>query len=96
MSKFLKKFICCLFVGLCTVILTSCVIEFVPDYSPENPEQPKHEHTVCPECGKCTAIDCDGTLEDKCAGHTVEPEQPATSSLELTAITKFILIVEYI
>lgn len=79
MSKFLKKLICFLFVGLCSVTLTSCVIEFVPTNSPDNPdtpEQPKHEHTACPECGKCTATDCDGTVEDKCAGHE-DVEKPS-------------------
>ena len=40
MSKLLKKLICCLFVGLCSVSLASCVIEFVPTTSPENPENP--------------------------------------------------------
>ena len=51
----------------------------------ETPETPKHEHVVCPECGKCTAEDCDGAAEDKCAGHTTEPETPVASALELTA-----------
>ena len=45
--------------------------------TPEQPETPKHEHVACPECGKCTAEDCDGAEADKCAGHEVEPEQPA-------------------
>ena len=76
MSKLLKKLICFLFVGLWSVSLASCTIVFVPDYSPENPEQPKHEHIVCPECGKCTATDCDGTVEDKCAGHE-DVEKPS-------------------
>ena len=48
--------------------------------TPVEPEQPTHEHTLCPECGKCTAADCDGADTDKCAGHTpVEPEQPAVN-----------------
>lgn len=29
-----------------------------------------HEHTACPECGKCTASDCTGAASEKCAGHT--------------------------
>ena len=41
------------------------------------PEQPAHEHVLCPTCGKCTAEDCDG--EDKCAGHTTEPETPVVT-----------------
>lgn len=40
MSKLLKKLICLLFVGLCSVSLASCVIEFVPTNSPDTPEQP--------------------------------------------------------
>ena len=30
---------------------------------------PIHEHVVCPECGLCTASDCDGAATDKCVGH---------------------------
>ena len=36
-------------------------------------DEPKHEHTVCPECGKCLAEDCDG---EKCEGH--EPKHEHT------------------
>ena len=35
--------------------------------------EPSHEHVACPECGKCTAADCDGAEEDKCQGHEVTP-----------------------
>lgn len=35
-----------------------------------------HEHTPCEKCGLCTATDCDGTAEDKCAGHKIEQEEP--------------------
>ena len=38
-------------------------------------EAPKHEHVACPECGKCTAKDCDGSAEEKCAGHTAQPTE---------------------
>ena len=38
----------------------------------ETPEPEEHVHTACPECGKCTAEDCTGTAEEKCAGHEVE------------------------
>ena len=38
-------------------------------------EAPKHEHVACPECGKCTAKDCDGSAEEKCAGHAVQPTE---------------------
>ena len=46
----------------------------------EDPDLPKHEHTACSECGKCTSKDCDGTAADKCAGHDpVEPSDPNPS-----------------
>ena len=32
-------------------------------------EAPAHEHVACPTCGLCTAEDCDGVEEVKCAGH---------------------------
>ena len=38
-------------------------------------EAPKHEHVACPECGKCTAKDCDGSAEEKCAGHAAQPTE---------------------
>ena len=50
----------------------------------ETPEPEEHVHTACPECGKCTAEDCTGTEEEKCAGHEVEPEQPQSGVAELT------------
>ena len=50
--------------------------------TPEQPEVPTHEHTACPECGKCTAADCDGTDADKCQGHEVEPEHEHTACPE--------------
>ena len=34
-------------------------------------EVPAHEHVACPTCGLCTAADCDGAAEVKCAGHEV-------------------------
>ena len=37
---------------------------------------PTHEHVACPTCGKCTAEDCDGVQEDRCAGHEVSPDEP--------------------
>ena len=40
------------------------------DIEGEQPE-PKHEHVACPECGKCTADDCDGAEEEQCAGHEI-------------------------
>lgn len=55
-------------------------IEYYGDsQSGSTPEQPTHEHTVCPECGKCTAADCNGTDADKCQGHEVEPEHEHTA-----------------
>jgi hypothetical protein len=46
-----------------------------PD-KPDEPVDPKHEHVVCPECGKCTDPECDGRFSEKCPGHNEEPEQP--------------------
>ena len=43
-----------------------CTAEILPA---EEPEVPTHEHVECPECGKCTAEDCTGAEEEKCAGH---------------------------
>ncbi|MBQ2891485.1 MAG: hypothetical protein IJE45_01175, partial [Bacilli bacterium] len=43
-----------------------CTAEILTD---EEPEVPTHEHVACPECGKCTAEDCTGAEEEKCAGH---------------------------
>ena len=34
-------------------------------------EAPVHEHVACPTCGLCTDLACDGTAEEKCAGHAV-------------------------
>lgn len=50
--------------------------------SGSTPEQPTHEHTACPECGKCTAADCNGTDADKCQGHEAEPEHEHTACPE--------------
>ena len=41
--------------------------------SGSTPEQPTHEHTACPECGNCTATDCDGAETEKCLGHEEQP-----------------------
>ena len=45
----------------------------------EGVEEPKHEHVVCPTCGLCTAEDCTGTAEEKCAGHAGESEVKTAS-----------------
>ena len=39
---------------------------------------PTHTHTVCTECGKCTAEDCTGEATDKCEGHTSTPVDVTT------------------
>ena len=41
---------------------------------PEPEPEPEHEHTACPTCGKCTSENCDGTEEEKCQGHEVDPD----------------------
>ena len=51
----------------------------------ETPE-PSHEHVACPECGKCTAEDCDGADDVKCAGHeVVTPEIIEATVAEILA-----------
>ena len=40
---------------------------------------PQHEHEACPECGKCTADDCDGASDEKCEGH--ETKAPSTGGM---------------
>ena len=50
-------------------------------------EPEEHTHTECPTCGLCTAKDCDGTAEEKCAGHYVEPEVANKTVAELIALT---------
>ena len=42
--------------------LSSCVSV------PENPVEDNHIHTECKICGKCTDVDCPGTVEEKCQG----------------------------
>ena len=46
-------------------------------------EVPAHEHVACPTCGKCTAADCDGAAEEKCAGHEVTPSESVTVTLNV-------------
>ena len=53
--------------------------------APEQPETPKHEHVACPECGKCTAEDCDGAAEEKCAGHQQAGEPKEAVTVTFTA-----------
>ena len=60
----------------------------VESSTPEQPEVPTHEHTACPECGKCTAADCDGAEAEKCAGHEVEPELPSAEAVTVTLTIK--------
>ena len=38
-------------------------------------DEPVHEHTPCPECGKCTDPECDG---EKCLGHVITPSHEHT------------------
>lgn len=66
--------------------------ENVNPETPLEPEQPTHEHTLCPECGKCSVANCDGKEEDKCQGHTsVEPEQPFWSISLITSIISILV-----
>ena len=53
--------------------------------TPIDPE-PSHTHVACPTCGLCTAEDCDGADEVKCAGHeVVEPTVITTIAEALAA-----------
>ena len=48
-------------------------------------------HTACPECGKCTAQDCDGAEEVKCPGHEEEGPLTIAKALELADGTEVVL-----
>ena len=52
-------------------------------------EKPPHEHVACPICQLCTADDCDGTAEEKCAGHTVVGEYAHTFDFGTTAASGY-------
>ena len=49
---------------------------------PVVPEPSVHEHVACPTCGLCTAEDCDGAADVKCAGHEVVTPSVVTSIAE--------------
>ena len=58
--------------------------------TPDTPvvPEPSHEHVACETCGLCTAEDCTGAAEEKCAGHEVTPTEPEaieTTVAELAA-----------
>ncbi len=65
--------------GSTTKYLNLMVVSVAEATGSETPA-PEHTHTVCDECGKCTAEDCTG---EKCEGHE---EAPATSAEETFAI----------
>lgn len=49
----------------------TATITIVSAGSNEGGNTPAHQHTTCPECGKCTDSDCDG---EKCEGHVATPD----------------------
>ena len=60
----MKKALLCLIMLVMVVSLIGCNSKGC-----NGNKHPKHEHTACPECGKCIDPECDGTESDKCAGH---------------------------
>lgn len=57
--------------------------EEYPDHEDCKDDEPEHEHVPCPDCGKCTADDCDGAAEDKCTCDE-EPEEEYMFSMGFT------------
>ena len=53
---------------------------------------PKHEHVACPECGKCTAEECDGDASEKCEGHETKTPSTGGMACSMTSV-RFISIV---
>lgn len=53
---------------------------------------PKHEHVACPECGKCTAEECDGVASEKCEGHETKTPSTGGMACSMTSV-RFISIV---
>ena len=47
--------------------------------TPEQPEEPKHVHIECSECGLCIDPNCDGIINEQCQGHSAPPENPSES-----------------
>ena len=60
-------------------------IEVVYGAGSTTPEVPTHEHTACETCGKCTAADCTGSEEEKCAGHPVHEHTACETCGKCTA-----------
>ena len=65
MKKLLKRFFVVL-IAVLSLGLVSC--GFVGG-------TPEHEHEKCPDCGLCTAEDCNGTVAEKCPGHQAPEHQ---------------------
>ena len=68
----MKKALLCLIMLVMVVSLIGCNSKGC-----NGNKHPKHEHTACPECGKCIAEDCDGTSDEKCMGHAPKHEHVA-------------------
>ena len=68
----MKKALLCLIMLVMVVSLIGCNSKGC-----NGNKHPKHEHTACPDCGKCIAEDCDGTSDEKCMGHAPKHEHVA-------------------
>ena len=68
----MKKALLCLIMLVMVVSLIGCNSKGC-----NGNKHPKHEHTACPDCGKCIAEDCDGTSDEKCMGHAPKHEHEA-------------------
>ena len=53
---------------------------------------PSHVHEACPECGKCTAEECDGIASEKCVGHETKTPSTGGMACSMTSV-RFISIV---
>ena len=89
MQKVFKSCLNYLVVLFCVCFLFGCsfgVPQPPKDGTHNRPSENEHKHIVCPECGLCTADDCDGSEEERCWGHNEQPETSIKDQFECISI----------